>query len=925
MKLIKILLWVFFFLIVVMIGIGIFFVASFDANHYKQQITQLVNKQTGRELTIDGDLSLAFYPDVAIELGETTLSNAAGFGAKHFAAVGSAQVSVKVMPLLQKQLNVDEIRLTDLQLNLQRKADGSTNWDDLVTGEKKAEDKQAKEPAAVVKELTDNLSIAGLSLKNATINWQDAQANQNLSLTPLNLTTGNFKPGKPLPVEFDLVMQQQKPNMKVVADAKTTVTLDNDQQFTLANLILNAQVTGEPVPNGALKANIKGDVSGNPQNISVPNLQAMAKLTGDLIPKGEINADVNGALNLDLKQQLLSLKGMRLNANVNGETLAGGNAQAVVSGDTQFNLANQLLQIPNLSLDATMQGGYVRDGQATSSLTGNLTVDLAKSQVTIPQLSINSDVTGGVVPGGKLNQQAQGAVNLNWINKQGGIDLSNLLVQLADLQLSGKQVKIHPLAENPAVSGQFSTNTFNLKQALKTLGITPPQTSNPQAMSQVQAQFNLQADTENADLQQLKLKLDKTSINGNLGIANFAKPKIRPQLTIDTINVDDYLAPASETQKSAGSAQTGNQELLPLDALRSVNIDGDIKIGSMIVNKLSLSNINTRIKAEQGLINIDPANATLYKGDYTGRITLDARQAEPTMKMRHKLVGLRSEGLLFDLFQDKYISGDTRVVTEMNSKGNTIDALIRNLNGATEIAFKEGTIRDSNLAEKISLAVKAFEKEEVEGGKSVVKFTGLSGDLKTTNGIFKTDNLSLLAPYFNIFGEGSADLVQQKLDLQLRIGPSRDTERKIFAPLRIHGSFDDLKFSLDLESLVKALAKEDLDKAKQKVKEKLEAEKLKAQQKLDAEKLRLEQKLQAEKDAKLKQLQEQTDKAKADAIKKLQDKAGGALGDALKQQLGGNKDENASNEQAAEEAKSVEDKVKDQVKDKLKEGLKGLF
>lgn len=919
MKLLKILSWVIFLVIAVVIGAAIFFIATFDANHYKQQITKLVNKQTGRELNIDGDLNLTFYPDIAIELGKASLSNAPGFDGKHFATVGSAAISVELLPLLKKQVKVDEVRLNKLNLNLQRKADGSSNWDDLA---KTSEDSKAtdvkKEPAQAVQEMMSNLSIAGVSLQDATINWNDAQSGQSLTLSPVNLKTGTFKPGTPLPVTLDLVMQQKQPAMKIAANGKTTVTLSDNKLFSLADLSLHTNITGEQIPNGVLDADISGNISGSAEKISIPDLTLIANLTGDLVPEGAVKADLNGNLSFDLNQQQLGIKGMRINSTVNGKPLAGGNLQANVTGDTRFDLAGQLLSIPNLKLDATMQGGHIKDGAANSKLAGNLSVDLGKSQLTIPDLSMSTHVKGGIVPGGSLNQQSKGNVDLNWANGAGVVNLSSLLVQLADLQLTGKQVAIHPLADKPKVSGQFSTNAFNLKHALKTLGIEPPATSNPQALSQVQTQFNLKADTEMADLQQLKIKLDKTSIDGSLGIKNFTAPSIRPQLVIDTINVDDYLAPADKA-KSTGASNTnavGNEELLPLDTLRSLNIDGSVKVGSMIVNKLKLSNVNTKIKANNGIVNIDPANASLYKGDYSGRITLDASKPTPTMQMRHELVGLRSEGLLFDLFNDKYISGDTKLVTELSSKGNTLDSLVRNLNGTTSLNFKDGTIRDSKLAEKVSLAVKAFEKEELEDGKSVVKFTGLSGDLKATNGVFKSDNLSLLSPYFNIFGEGNANLVEQTLDMQLRIGPKRDEKDKsIFAPLRIHGPFDNLKFSLDLEALVKALAKEDLEKAK-----------LKAQEKLEQEKLKLEQKLQAEKAEQLKKLQQKADDAKAKALQSIQDKAGSKLGDALKQQLGGDKDKPAPAEgETKEEPKDLEDKLKEDVKDKLKEGLKGLF
>jgi len=277
------------------------------------------------------------------------------------------------------------------------------------------------------------------------------------------------------------------------------------------------------------------------------------------------------------------------------------------------------------------------------------------------------------------------------------------------------------------------------------------------------------------------------------------------------------------------------------------------------------------------------------------------------MKMRHELTGLRSEGLLFDLFADKYISGDTKVVTNFSSKGNTISALLKNLNGDTHMSFKDGNIRDSKLADKVSLAVKAFEKKALDGDTSVVTFTGLSGDWKTNNGVFNTNNLLLSSPYFEIKGAGKADVAKQELDMTVRIGKVGND--KVFAPLRVYGSFSDPKFSLDLKGLLKSLAQEDLDKIKQDAKEKLDQAKKDAKEKLEQEKQQLQARLQKEKVAQEKKLREKLDKKKQEAANKLKNKLEDKLGKQATEQI----------------EKQLKGDVEDKVKDKLKEGLRGLF
>jgi len=946
-------------LIALIVGGVAIFVATFDANNYKDEIVSLVKKQTGRDVNIQGDITLKVYPDIALALGKTSLSNAPGFGNQPFATIDSGNISVKLLPLLKKQLKVDAVLLDGLNLNLERKANGTTNWDDLL----KQSNKDQKASTAIktgesdIQAMLQDLSIAGIRLKNARIHWKDALNKQDISLAPLHLSTGKIKPGKPVPLEIDLTFKQKNPALTVVAKGKTIATLtNNNQSFTLDHLVLNTKITGAPLKKSTLVADINTNIKGAFDKITLNKLTIKSKLSGDLVPQGAITTDIQTNASIDLKQQLINLKSLTINNALNGQLLAGGQLTSQLQGDATLNLKQKKLSLPNLRINSSLKGGYakkgqintvikgqsqfdlvqqilslngldlvadvtgelVQNGQAKSHVQGDLKVNLAQSTINSPKITINSQLQGGLVPGGQATQSAQGNLNLNWKNKQGAVNLSNLLLKLAGLELTGKQVKILPLATQPNVLGQFQTNTFNLKKLLKTLGITPPKTSNPKALTQVQARFQLDANTENLKLDKLKVTLDKSLLQGSLAIKNLQAPAIYPQLTIDRINLDDYLAPAenNKQQQKTSSANSKQQPLLPIDTLRKLNLDGRFKIAHMVVNKLKLDNITARIKAKQGLIIIDPANASLYNGKYQGRITINAKQTPPSMKMHHELVGLRSEGLLYDLFQDKYISGNAKLVTDLSSRGNTLNELLRNLNGKTSIAFKNGTIRDSNLAEKISLAVKVFEKKELKDGKSVVKFTGLSGDWKTTNGVFKTDNLSLLSPYFKILGSGTADVASQKLDFKLRILPSKKQGgRDLFAPLHIVGTFSHPKFKLDLQDLIKAVAQQDIDKLKAKAKKRLAAEKQALNQKLKDEQKKQEQKLK----------QKLTTKKEA-IINKLGSKTGNLLEGQLNKLRG--KNTNAQEQQQKptetspqEPPKSVEDKVKD----KLKNKLRGLF
>ncbi len=77
-----------------------------DPNDYKDQIQNVVKTHTGRDLNLTGDIKLSLFPWIGVELGKTSLDNAAGFGSKPFAAIESVDIRVKLLPLLESKIEV---------------------------------------------------------------------------------------------------------------------------------------------------------------------------------------------------------------------------------------------------------------------------------------------------------------------------------------------------------------------------------------------------------------------------------------------------------------------------------------------------------------------------------------------------------------------------------------------------------------------------------------------------------------------------------------------------------------------------------------------------------------------------------------------------------------------------------------------------
>ena len=210
-----------------------------DPNDYKSDITILVEEQTGRKLSIDGDIELSVFPWLGMELGRTTLGNAAGFDSIYFAEIDAAEVRIRLVPLLRKEIEVGKIVLRGLSVNLEVNEQGDTNWDDL-TGTESAESEPVSRTDADDGMTLQSLKIGGLEILDANVTWADASTNTAYQIENLNLQTGELTPGQPFVLESGLHLSAVQPKLDadITLTARLAMNLE-EQAFTVENAELS--------------------------------------------------------------------------------------------------------------------------------------------------------------------------------------------------------------------------------------------------------------------------------------------------------------------------------------------------------------------------------------------------------------------------------------------------------------------------------------------------------------------------------------------------------------------------------------------------------------------------------------------------------------------------------------------------------------
>ena len=343
-KLLKALLWLVVVVVVLVGAAAVLIPMLFDPNDYKDTIAGQVKDQTGRELAIEGDLKMSVFPWLGVDIGPTSLGNAAGFTAPVFARSERVQVRVKLMPLLERRIEMDTVTVHGLQVNLERDAKGRTNWEDLA---KAGEGSGGKSESSGGGDATSSgeapaiagLALGGVSIEDASVSWSDAAAGQKAKVSNIDLKTDKIELGKPISVTGGLDVSLSQPSIAG-----------------------RVELTARVAANGPV---IKAD-----------GTELKVNLTGDTLPGGKLDAAMNADIAVDNAKQTATIGNLVL--QLTDLTLPGGTSNATLNADIAVDNAKQTATVGNLKLqlaDLSMTGNLKATGiQSKPAFTGKIDI-----------------------------------------------------------------------------------------------------------------------------------------------------------------------------------------------------------------------------------------------------------------------------------------------------------------------------------------------------------------------------------------------------------------------------------------------------------------------------------------------------------------------------------------------------------------------
>lgn len=340
--------------VIAIAGLAVF-VATFDANRYKPEIEGLAQKHLGRTLNLGGDMSLSLWPVLGLRAEQVSVGNAEGFTDLQFAEAESLVLGVQLMPLLSKRLEVDEVALDGLKLFLERRKDGSNNWQ--LAPQAAAPEPVAEAPAAAPAAAREfGLLVGGVTLSRAEIQFRDGASGEVWNIAPVDLSTGTIEPGKPFDAKLAIGIAQADKKLQGQLRYEGRMSVDPKlPSVEISNLNLEADASNLPGGIGKLVLKARAEklsVAGESLKLTTTPISVDLRMQNGPAPLELLDAKLALGLAGDLSPLRLTLSPFEGDLHAEGEGFGSKGLNAKLQGEGALDLEAGTGQLTRLSLDA---------------------------------------------------------------------------------------------------------------------------------------------------------------------------------------------------------------------------------------------------------------------------------------------------------------------------------------------------------------------------------------------------------------------------------------------------------------------------------------------------------------------------------------------------------------------------------------------
>ena len=789
----------------------------------KSYITDYAKNNLNREVTFD---KLSFKL-IGIDLKNFKMSEKSTLNDGIFIKADDFIVKISPLPLLKKNIKISRILLDSIDINITKDENGLFNFDDIIKSfqTEEPQDEQKQEQVSDTKSSSGSfdLSIHHFDIKNANIIYIDKTSNLEASVKNFNLKTKDFSLVDMFGCEtsFDLAVKQNKLDISLPLRANFKTNLNN---FDMDKLYLDVETFETNFNNATIS------LQGKIESLNVPKIDCNLILKNideqtfkDFIePKTKFKAD-----EITFKtKSVVNISSM--NATIESLSLVLPNSTADLVGtidwgkqDVEYNLKLNLdLLIDNFAKlvpEYNLAGRIKTNLEATQNFCeGTFALENISSDSNFGKISnLNADFylkAENKTPLYKANLSALDIDSLAFNIKQISMKYND-----ADISLIGELTKqLRSAFTLNLKSKNITNNTF------KNFYKCPVKFIVPTLDIYTILSFNLI--TKAADITKLNIRIPDSSANVT-GLLNWKKQNnfiynlsLNLNLLLDNIakNFPEYKMKGKivSDAKVSNNDFSGNLtcsnvafEYLPLAAISKLNIDATAKSKKNIVIKTINGIFNEgKFEGDGSLINKDiKFNFNMDKL----KIAESSQSSKQQPKKEEKKSSASTQDFNYNIYTDISINdiNTPYLVTKkatLKTALKTVTSTCKKANGTFAFNMDAGTISNVNKLTDNKMAntflslfnvVNNNRTKETKGNsKNDISFQNIICDVLLTDGLIKTNDVSIKIPTAKIIAKGTIDLKTEALKLAVTAGD--------YTGMKIEGTMSNPKISYDVAAAV---------------------------------------------------------------------------------------------------------------------------
>jgi AsmA protein len=492
------------------------------------------------------------------------------------------------------------------------------------------------------------------------------------------------------------------------------------------------------------------------------------------------------------------------------------------------------------------------DMRVDLNLDTTLAADLDNNHFVLDPMTLDADIAGMTTNPVSVHLEQKLDVNLDEDRAQ----VTDLLLEAAGTRTTGNAT-VTGLTGEMKVAGQIDTEPFDANAALEAIGEEPIETSDDSALSKVALSATLDGPANSVMVNPLKVTLDSSTLSGKAGLENLETGKIVFDLNLDKITLDGYLPPQSDEEDSAaasgagggtggkegGTTQLSEAELIPVDSLRPLLLDGSLKIGELNYDTIQASNIVFNVDAKDGVLRLTKASGDTLQGGFNASGRLDVSGNTPRISFKQNVSSMQLQPVVAMALDKDLAKGIFSMDLDFSASGNSEKALVNSAKGNASMNLADGTVRGLNLYgtlvggvndmlgrfQGLSALIPNQESGKLPAALSEdTKIINLTTKASLNQQVANLDSLEAKLDKGTLSGNGWMNMLTQEFDLKIgmqspELGGSKYLE-DVTWPLRCQGSLAGSPAKWcgpDKEGFAKIAQQAATNAAKGKLKEKL--------------------------------------------------------------------------------------------------------